>query len=67
MYDIPNEISILHDRGRGLYAQVEAEAPLVAFAARLHADFHDALAHSGCVTEFGDVADRIYQWVPRLA
>src|SRR5207244_5620626 len=63
MDDVAQEIAILHDGGRGTHVEREAEAALAFVAARLHANFHDALADGGFVAEFGDVADGIDQWV----
>ena len=61
MHDVAGEIAILRDIGGRIDVEVEAEAALVGFAARLHAYFHDALAHRGLVAEGGRVSDGIDQ------
>ncbi len=59
MYKIAEKVTVLHDERLGLDLQIEAEAALVPFGARLHPNFHDALAHRRLVAEAGYVTDGI--------
>src|SRR5438128_2601695 len=57
--NVSEEIAVLHDEHAWLHLEFEIEAALVAFGARLHADFHDAFAHRRLVAKTRDVANGV--------
>jgi hypothetical protein len=59
---VSQEVVVLHDQRVGLDTQVEAQAALVPFAARLHAELHDALAHRRLIAKARNVTDGIDHW-----
>ena len=56
MHRVPGEVTIVHDRRRGLDIESKTEAALFSVAARLQADLHYALANRGFVEECCGVA-----------
>ena len=56
---VPREIAVLHDVRRGIDVEREAEAALVAVAARLQANFHHTLADGWFIAEGRSVTDGV--------
>jgi hypothetical protein len=57
MHGVPSEIAVLRDVGGRAYVEFETQAALASLTSRLHANFHDALAHGGLVFEGGRMSD----------
>src|SRR5262245_48323246 len=62
MNGVSEIVRIREDARARRHPQLEAQAPLCALGAGLHADFHQALADGRVVAEARDVTDGVENW-----